>query len=60
MTTFGYDAKRLKRLKPACALVDTGKRLGTGFLIGEGRLLTCDHVIDNADKATCRFGDDRS
>lgn len=60
MTTFGYDAKRLKRLKPACALVDTGNKLGTGFLIGEGRLITCDHVIGKADKATCRFGDDRS
>lgn len=60
MTTFSYDPKRLKRLKPACALVDTGRNLGTGFLIGEGRLVTCDHVIDKADKATCHFGDDRS
>lgn len=60
MTTFDYDAKRLKRLKPACALVDTGNKLGTGFLIGEGRLVTCDHVIGKADKAICRFGDDRS
>lgn len=60
MSSFGYDAKRLKRLKPACALVDTGKNLGTGFLIGEGRLLTCDHVMLKADAASCRFGDKRS
>lgn len=55
-----YDAKRLKRIKPSCALVDTGRSFGTGFLIGEGRLLTCNHVIDKVEKATCRFGDDRS
>lgn len=60
MSSFGYDAKRLKRLKPACALVDTGRSLGTGFLIGENRLLTCDHVMLKADTANCRFGDDRS
>lgn len=60
MTSFNYDAKRLKRLKPSCALVDTGRSLGTGFLIGEGRLLTCNHVLDKVEKATCRFGDDRS
>lgn len=60
MSSFGYDAKRLRRLKPACALVDTGKTLGTGFLIGGGRLLTCDHVMLKADRASCRFGDDRS
>lgn len=60
MTSFGYEAKRLKRLKPACALLDTGRSLGTGFLIGEGRLLTCNHVVDKVDKATCSFGDDRS
>ncbi len=60
MSSFGYDAKRLKRLKPACALVDTGRRLGTGFLVGESRLLTCDHVMLEANTASCRFGDDRS
>ena len=60
MNSSGYDAKRLRRLKPACALVDTGQKVGTGFLIGEGRLLTCDHVIGQAERATCSFGDDRS
>jgi tetratricopeptide (TPR) repeat protein len=60
MSSFGFDAKRLKRLKPACALVDTGKSMGTGFLIGEGRLLTCDHVMKDVNTARCRFGDDRS
>jgi len=60
MTTFSYDPKRLKRIKPACALVDTSRNLGTGFLIGEGRIVTCDHVIDKAVKAKCHFGDDRS
>ena len=60
MSSFGYDAKRLRRLKPACALVETDKSFGTGFLIGEGRLLTCDHVMKNANTALCRFGNDRS
>ncbi len=60
MSSFSYDARRLKRLKPACALVDTGDTLGTGFLIGEGRLLTCHHVMRNTDTASCRFGDDLS
>lgn len=60
MSSFSYDARRLKRLKPACALIDTGNTLGTGFLIGEGRLLTCHHVMRNTDTARCRFGDDRS
>lgn len=55
-----YNVKRLKRIKPACALVDTGRSLGTGFLIGDGRLLTCNHVVDKRETATCRFGDDRS
>ena len=50
MSSFSYDAKRLKRLKPACALVDTGRNLGTGFLIGDGHLLTCDHVIEEVDR----------
>jgi hypothetical protein len=56
----GYDPKRLRHLKPACALVDTGRNLGTGFLIGEERLLTCDHVMMDANIARCSFGDDRS
>lgn len=60
MSSFGYNPKRLQRLKRACALVETDKSLGTGFLIGEGRLLTCDHVMKNANTARCRFGDDRS
>jgi tetratricopeptide (TPR) repeat protein len=59
MTFFGYDPTRLKGLKPNCALIDTGKKLGTGFLIGQGRLLTCNHVMEG-DTATCRFGDERS
>ncbi len=60
MSSFGYDPRRLKGLKPACALVETARHVGTGFLIGGGRLLTCAHVVDGAEKATCRFGDDRS
>lgn len=60
MNSFGYDAKRLKLLKPACALIDTGTSLGTGFLIGDGRLLTCDHVVKDSKTAHCRFGDDRA
>lgn len=60
MSSSSYDARRLKRLKPACALVDTGRAYGTGFLIGEGRLLTCDHVMSDTDRAICRFGDERS
>lgn len=60
MSSFGYDPRRLRSLKPACALVDTGRRVGTGFLIDGGRLLTCSHVMDSAEKAQCRFGDDRS
>ncbi|MFN0041081.1 MAG: tetratricopeptide repeat-containing protein [Burkholderiales bacterium] len=60
MSSFTYDAKRLKRLKPACALIETDKSLGTGFLISESRLMTCDHVMKDANTARCRFGDDRS
>lgn len=60
MSSFGYDSRRLRRLKPACALVDTGRNVGTGFLISEVHLLTCAHVMNGADTARCRFGDDYS
>src|SRR5690349_1349977 len=60
MSSFGYDARRLKRVKPACALIDTGIALGTGFLIGDGRMLSCEHVMRGSNRGMCRFGDDRS
>jgi tetratricopeptide (TPR) repeat protein len=54
---YDYDPTRLKDLKPACARVVTQFGLGTGFLIGNSRLLTCNHVVKDVKDVRCDFGD---